>query len=112
MFIVREIFSSFMPFYSSHISYSFPRFIEGIIFFSSFHTAVLIITLFIMSVKHNYILLITPDTGCLLLTTCFGHSSTIMYVKTLAFIDLMMVDECPKHVVNNRQPVSGVISKI
>jgi hypothetical protein len=35
-------------------------------------------TLFIMSVKHNYILLITPDTGCLLLTTCFGHSSTII----------------------------------
>jgi hypothetical protein len=35
-------------------------------------------TLFIMSVKHNYILLITPDTGCLLLTTRFGHSSTII----------------------------------
>jgi hypothetical protein len=36
------------------------------------------VTLFIMSVKHNYILLITPDTGCILLTTCFGHSSTII----------------------------------
>jgi hypothetical protein len=35
-----------------------------------------------------------------------------MYVKTLAPIDLMMVDECPKHVVNNRQSLSGVISKI
>jgi hypothetical protein len=60
--------------------------------FNSFHTAVFIITLFIMSVKHNYTLLITPDTGCLLLTTCFGHSSTIIR-SIRALIDLMMVDE-------------------